>query len=140
MAGTMGGAGTGLWLLPRGIWLLGPCSRAGRGGSPAGVGSAAREGPAPPLLGPRGFGGKAWIPGSRKGQQGQQVACPSLEPSLISLKVLRGSSEVLSSFHGRGAITHFAHDISLMAVLLPSPVGAEIPSPRIYLQGRMLEQ
>lgn len=23
LAGTMGGAGTGLWLLPRGFWLLG---------------------------------------------------------------------------------------------------------------------
>lgn len=120
-------------------WLLalGPVEQGWEGREPCWRCLSSLGGVSPSFAG---FAGTAWLHGAGAASRDSNVSYPYLEPSLISLKVLRGRSEVSSSLHRRRTITHFARDISLTAVLLPSPVGAEIPSPRVYLQGRMLEQ
>lgn len=48
---------------------------------------------------------------------------------------------MLASCNERGTITHLALDISLSVLFCSrAPLTAEIPSTRIYLQGRMLER
>lgn len=68
MAGTMGGPGTGLWLLPRGIWLFGPCSRAGREGALLGLAFQPGRDQTPGLFDPQGFKGKALAPREQEQQ------------------------------------------------------------------------